>query len=148
MRQMRLLIGPAGSGKTTRALDDLRAALRRNQGGTRLLAPTATLAIHLQNQLAREGLVLRRNAIQTLHGFVEAWCAGLTEVSDPVLALVAAEALRRVNRPEFAGVAAGALAHPENSIGSAQRNKGFMPDCRPEQLREPLRQSTRSRAPA
>ena len=113
MRQMRLLIGPAGSGRTTRALEDLRAALRRNQGATRLLAPTATLAIHLQNQLAREGLVFRRNAIQTLHGFVEAWCPGLTEVSDPVLALVAAEALRRVNRPEFAGVAGMAGFHSQ-----------------------------------
>jgi ATP-dependent helicase/DNAse subunit B len=113
MRQMRLLIGPAGSGKTSRALDDLRAAVHRRQAGTRLLVPTATLAIHLQNRLAREGLALRGNAIQTLHGFVEAWCADLAEASDPVLAVVAAEALRRVSRPEFAGVAGMAGFHSQ-----------------------------------
>jgi ATP-dependent helicase/DNAse subunit B len=113
MRHMRLLIGPAGSGKTTRALDSLRAALRRKENGTRLLAPTATLAIHLQNQLAREGLVFRSSAIQTLHSFVEAWCSDPTEVTDPVLALVAADALRRVNRPEFAGVAGMAGFHSQ-----------------------------------
>ena len=96
MRQMRLLIGPAGSGKTTRALDSLRAALRRKESGTRLLAPTATLAMHLENRLAREGLVFRPSAIQTLHGFVEAWCSGLAEVTDPVLAMVAARICSRV----------------------------------------------------
>ncbi|MGP8246826.1 MAG: PD-(D/E)XK nuclease family protein [Bryobacteraceae bacterium] len=113
MRQMRLLIGPAGSGKTTRALDSLRAALRRRESGTRLLVPTATLAMHLENQLAREGLVFRPSAIQTLHGFVEASCSGLVEVTDPVLALVAAEAIRRVNRAEFAGVAGMAGFHSQ-----------------------------------
>ena len=110
---MRLLIGPAGSGKTTRALDSLRAALRRKESGTRLLAPTATLATHLENRLAREGLVFRPGAIQTLHGFVEAWCSDLVEVTDPVLAVVAADAVRRVNRPEFAGVAGMAGFHSQ-----------------------------------
>jgi ATP-dependent helicase/DNAse subunit B len=113
MRQMRLLIGPAGSGKTTRALDCVRAALRRKESGTRLLAPTATLAIHLQNRLAREGLVFRGSAIQTMHGFVEAWCSDLAEVTEPELALVAAHAVRRVNRLEFAGVAGMAGFHSQ-----------------------------------
>jgi ATP-dependent helicase/DNAse subunit B len=37
----------------------------------RLLAPTATMAAHVRNQLAREGLLLRRNTVQTLAHFLE-----------------------------------------------------------------------------
>jgi RecB family exonuclease len=113
MRQLRLLIGPAGSGKSACALDTLRAALGRKESGTRLLAPTATLATHLENLLAREGFVFRPGSIQTLHAFVEPWCSGLTEVTDAVLALVAADAARRVNRPQFAGVAGMAGFHSQ-----------------------------------
>jgi hypothetical protein len=57
---MLLVTGPAGSGKTAFVLDRFREALRAGNDAIRLLAPTATMAQHLQNRLAREGFVFRR----------------------------------------------------------------------------------------
>ena len=68
---VRLLTGPAGSGKTAFVVERLIEALRSNRYGVQLLVPTATLAEHLQNRVAREGLVFRRNLIQTLSGFID-----------------------------------------------------------------------------
>ena len=102
---MRLLTGPAGSGKTPFILDRLRQALRAGAGGVRLLVPTATLAQHLQNQLAREGFVFSCDLIQTLHAFVDAWAGERPQVDDAVVYLMVEEAARRVRRPEFARVA-------------------------------------------
>lgn len=62
---MRLLLGPPGSGKTTLVLEELR---RRAQ--CRLLVPTSTMADHLRNQLAREGLLVRPSSISTLAAFL------------------------------------------------------------------------------
>ena len=62
---MRLLTGPAGSGKTAAVLDELREALRSGRAGVRLLTPTATMAQHFEHQLAREGFVFRGQLIQT-----------------------------------------------------------------------------------
>jgi ATP-dependent helicase/DNAse subunit B len=101
---MRLLTGPAGSGKTTFILDSLRQALRAGNHGVRLLVPTATLAQHLQNQVAREGFVFHRNLIQTLAAFVGEWAGERPEAPDTVVYLLAEEAARRVRRPEFARV--------------------------------------------
>jgi ATP-dependent helicase/DNAse subunit B len=102
---MRLLTGPAGSGKTTIVLERFRDAVRAADPGARLLVPTATMAQHLQNQLAREGLVFRGQWIQTLHQFAEGWAGDVPQVSDEVLYLLVEDAARRVNRPEFANVA-------------------------------------------
>src|ERR1051326_375610 len=102
---MRLILGPAGSGKTASILNEFREALRAHNHAVRLLVPTATLAEHLQNQLAREGLVFRRSLIQTLSRFVHAWAHDLPEVPDAVFYLLVEEAAHRVNRPEFARVA-------------------------------------------
>ena len=99
-----MITGPAGSGKTARILDEFRAALRAGRAGARLLVPTATLARHLQNSLAREGFVLRRGTVQTLSGFVGELTPELAEVSDAVLYLMVEEAAKKVARPEFAGV--------------------------------------------
>ena len=101
---MRLLTGPAGSGKTPFVLDSLRQALRSGNQAVRLLVPTATLVQHVQNQIAREGFVFHRNLVQTLSTFVEAW-ADLPLVPDEVVHLMVEEAVRRVARPEFARVA-------------------------------------------
>ena len=101
---MLLLTGPAGSGKTTRILDGFRDALRAGNHAIRLLVPTATMAQHLQNRLAREGFVFRRNLVQTLSGFVQDWAGDEPQVPDTVLFLVVEEAALRVNRPEFARV--------------------------------------------
>src|ERR1035437_2584865 len=101
---MLLVTGPAGSGKTAFVVDRFREALRAGNDAIRLLAPTATLAQHLQNRLAREGFVFRRRLIQTLSGFMEDWPGDVPQAPDTVLCLLGEEAARRVNRPEFAGV--------------------------------------------
>ena len=123
-KAVRLLTGPAGSGKTSFILDGLRQALRSGNSEVRLLVPTATLALHLQNQLAREGFVFHRNLIQTLHGFVDPWAGDAPQAPDAVVHLLVEEAARRAARPEFARVAdtAGfysALSRTVNEFASA-----------------------------
>ena len=71
----------------------------------RLLVPTATMARHLQNQIAREGLVFHRNLVQTLSAFVEPWAGASAQVPDAVVYLLVEEAARRAGRAEFARVA-------------------------------------------
>ena len=74
---MRLFTGPPGSGKTAVILNELRAALRAGEAGSvRLLVPTATLAQHMQNELAREGFVFPPSVVQTLKQFIADWCHG------------------------------------------------------------------------
>ena len=102
---MKLLTGPAGSGKTAFVVEQLTEALRAKREDVRLLVPTATLAQHLQNRVAREGIVFRRSQIQTLSGFIKAWCGERPEAPQPVLYLITEEAVGRVNRPEFRRVA-------------------------------------------
>ena len=113
---MQLLTGPPGSGKTSHILDRLRET---PDGSVRLLVPTATMAQHLQNQLAREGLVFRRSIIQTLSGFVRDWAGETKQVTRPVLYLLTEEAVRRAGHPDFARVASlpGFSAKLADSIG-------------------------------
>ncbi|HEV3199492.1 MAG TPA: PD-(D/E)XK nuclease family protein [Bryobacteraceae bacterium] len=101
---MHLLTGPAGSGRTTFVLDRFREAVRERNDAVRLLVPTATMAQHLQNRIAREGFVFRRDLIQTFSGFVEAWASDLLQAPDSVLYLIVEDAARCVSRPEFARV--------------------------------------------
>src|SRR5262249_42184402 len=98
---MLLITGPAGSGKTVFVLDQFREALRANNHAIRLLVPTSTMARHLQNEIAREGFVFRRNFIQTLSGFVDGLVPDFPQAPDSVLYLLVEEAVARVNRPEF-----------------------------------------------
>ena len=102
---MRLIVGPAGSGKTSLVLKELREAARADAASARLLVPTATLAQHLQNELAREGLGLRGGTIQTLASFVKAWALPAVEAREPVVYLAVEEAVRRLDRAEFRPVA-------------------------------------------
>ena len=102
---VRLLTGPAGSGKTPFVLDCLRQALRSGNQSVRLLVPTATLAQHLQNQIAREGFVFHCDLIQTLSTFVDPWAGEFPQAPDAVVHLMVEEAARRAGRPEFARVA-------------------------------------------
>ncbi|MCX6621911.1 MAG: PD-(D/E)XK nuclease family protein [Acidobacteria bacterium] len=67
---MMLLTGPAGSGKTHAILARIRERLRANQCGFRLLVPTATMAEHVRNSLAREGFVFSPGLILTFTKFV------------------------------------------------------------------------------
>ena len=121
---MLLLTGPAGSGKTYRILERFRDAVRRRDPGVRLLTPTATMAQHLQNQVAREGFVFRPGLIQTLSRFVDAFAADMPQVSEPLLYLIVEQAAGRVNRPEFARVVrlpgfCAALARTMEEVSSA-----------------------------
>jgi ATP-dependent helicase/DNAse subunit B len=102
---MLLLTGPPGSGKTAAILNELRAALRSGGAGSvRLLVPTATLAQHMQNELAREGFVFPPNIVQTLKQFIADWRPEAPEVAKTIFHWIVEEAARRVNRAEFAAV--------------------------------------------
>jgi ATP-dependent helicase/DNAse subunit B len=102
---MRLFTGPPGSGKTAVILNELRVALRAGEAGSvRLLVPTATLAQHMQNELAREGLVFPPSIVQTLKQFIADWCREAPEVSETVFYWIVEAAVRRLNRTEFAAV--------------------------------------------
>ena len=102
---MQLLTGPAGSGKTFSALETLRDAVRRGRKGVCLLVPTATMAQHLRNELAREGLVFSPGIIQTASRFIEPWVADRPEVSGALLTILVEKVLRRLRLPEFRNVA-------------------------------------------
>lgn len=102
---MLLLTGGAGSGKTFTVLEALRAALGRGDSAVRLLVPTATMARHLQNDLARQGFVFSPGAIQTLSRFLEPWTAGIRQVSVPTLHMLTEKSLRRLHLQEFSKVA-------------------------------------------
>jgi ATP-dependent helicase/DNAse subunit B len=134
---MLLVAGPAGSGKTTFVLDRFREALRAGNDAIRLLAPTATMAQHLQNRIAREGFVFRRRLIQTLSGFVEDWTGDVAQAPDTVLYLMVEEAAQRVNRPEFAGVVhlpgfCASLAHTIAEFSSAGCDSARLASSLPE----------------
>jgi ATP-dependent helicase/DNAse subunit B len=134
---MRLLTGPAGSGKTTFVLDQFRRALGAGNSGIRLLVPTATLAQHLQNRLAREGFVFRRGLVQTFSGFVEGWLEDLRQPADSVLYLIVEEAARHVNRGEFARVVhlpgfCASLARTISEFSSAGCDSARLAACLPE----------------
>jgi ATP-dependent helicase/DNAse subunit B len=126
-----------GSGKTTFVVDRFREALRAGNDAIRLLAPTATMAQHLQNRLAREGFVFRRKLIQTLSGFVEDWAGDVLQAPDAVLYLMVEEAARRVNRPEFVGVAhmpgfCASLAHTIAEFSAAGCDSARLASSLPE----------------
>src|SRR5690242_1902077 len=97
---VRLITGPAGSGKTAYVLDRFREALRAGDSAVRLLVPTATLAQHLQNQLAREGFVFRRGLVQTLSAFVRDLTPDAEEAAGPFLYLIVEAAAKRAARAE------------------------------------------------
>ncbi len=69
--QIEFLSGPPASGKSTLLLQRLKTALRARDWKVRLLVPSATLADHLRNQLAREGFLLRRSTVSTLAAYLE-----------------------------------------------------------------------------
>ena len=134
---MRLLTGPAGSGKTTYILDRFRQALAAGHSAIRLLVPTATMAQHLQNRLAREGLVFSPSLIQTLSSFVRDYAGNATEVSPAVLYLLVEEAALRVAPPEFSRVTrfhgfCNSLAHTIEEFASAGCDSARLAACLPD----------------
>lgn len=104
-------------------------ALRAKNDAVRVLVPTATLAQHLQNRIAREGFVFRRNLIQTLSSFAEAWAGDRPQAPEPVLYLIVEQAVARINRAEFRRVAelpgfCAAVAHTIAEFSSAGCDSG------------------------
>lgn len=78
---MRILVGPPGSGKTHRILEQARARLRVGAADFRLLVPTATMAEHVRNQLAREGFVFRPVLVETLSRFLDPFASDAPQAS-------------------------------------------------------------------
>ncbi len=117
--QRRLFIGPPGSGKSTAILE----AWRADPGGSLLLTPTATMAVHLRHQLARAGHVVRPSRIRTLAQFL----AGFCDAPEPTAAALESalrRALEKLAPPSFARVRdlAGfvhALAATVNELSAA-----------------------------
>lgn len=92
---MLLLVGPPGSGKTTRLAERVKDASRRGRDDVRLLVPTATMAEHLLHELARAGHVVRPRTIQTLWRFVQSLVPERPEVPAATLNYLVRRALER-----------------------------------------------------
>lgn len=95
MATLTLLTGPPGSGKTETVLQRLREAAERDATDVTLLTPTATMAQHVRNRLAREGLVFSLRLVQTLSKFVGDRSQGLTPASSAILQRVVDSVLER-----------------------------------------------------
>lgn len=94
---MRLLLGPPGSGKTTRVLKEfLRAA---SEERVRLVVPTSTMAEHLRHELARRGHPVRPSRIVTMAGLVGELAPDVRMADAASLALLVELALDR--RPDL-----------------------------------------------
>ena len=98
---MILVLGPPASGKTSYCLDKVRSHLRAGDRNWRLLVPTATMAEHLRNELAREGFVFAPEAISTLAKFVDGLAVDLPEASAAALEIATADTLDRECPPQF-----------------------------------------------
>jgi len=98
---MKLIIGPPGSGKTTQILESVRARLSSGDNRFRLVVPTATMAGHLRNLLAREGLVVRPNSILTLSGLIAEILGPKRAISPTGLTFIVEEALARLRPASF-----------------------------------------------
>ena len=140
---MQLLTGPPGSGKTFRALETLRGALRRGESDVRLLVPTATMAQHLRNELAREGWVFPPAVVQTISRFIEPWVAEVPEVSSALFTILVDQAVRQLDLPElrrvvhFEGLRARLASAIEECAAAS---------CTPRELHDPLRADGLGRA--
>ncbi len=98
---MRLLWGPPGSGKTTGILRQARKLIHNGDGGFRIVVPTATMAEHLRNSLAREGLVVRPSTVGTLSSLIAELTPGAEECGGDELALAVEQ--------QMAGAAGGGV---------------------------------------
>ncbi len=102
-----LLIGPPGSGKTHFVLEALEAAVREGRAAeSKLIVPTTSMARHLLHTLARRGLVVPGNLVQTIAEVVQAAAPGAREASPAMEAYLLREALRQISPAAFSGLEA------------------------------------------
>lgn len=102
---MTLIWGPPGSGKTHAVLSEVRSLLAAGARDFRLLVPTATMAEHLGNQLAREGYVFPPEVISTLTRFLAGGARGPRQAPAAALPLLVEAVLIRRAPAAFAKVA-------------------------------------------
>lgn len=102
-----LLIGPPGSGKTHFVLEALEAALREGRAAqVKLIVPTTSMARHLLHTLARRGLVVPGELVETIADVVRAATPGAQEISAPMESYLLDEAIRRASPAAFSGLEA------------------------------------------
>lgn len=94
---MRVLLGPPGSGKTTKVLAEFRQAARSRHAC--LVVPTATMAAHLQHTLARRGEPIAPSSIMTLARFASSLAPGAPAADSATLALLVEQQLP--NHPDL-----------------------------------------------
>src|ERR1700690_816361 len=116
---MRLIRGRPGAGKTSRVFREFRESLAVRRDQLRIVVPTATLVRHFQHELARDGVVFSPRCVVSLHRFARERAPEVDLVPDGLLRALVRDALRRLNLPEFADVAAteGMMATIIDTIG-------------------------------
>jgi len=98
-----LLIGPPGSGRTSYVLDRVESAIREGRD-CQLITPTASMARHLQHELARRGLVVPTDSIETIAQLVEQLTPDMRSPSPAVQDALIKQALAETDREEFRAV--------------------------------------------
>jgi len=99
-----LLVGPAGSGKTRRALEALEKAVGAGRDAC-LVVPTASMAEHLRHQMARRLGVVSPAWIQSLAGWVEGLTPGVRELPAATETILVERAVALTRVAEFQAVA-------------------------------------------
>ena len=118
-----LLIGPPGSGKTHYVLERLKAAVRDARSPhVKLIVPTASMARHLLHTLARRGLVVPADLVQTIGDFVRRLTPDLREPTPAANSWLLGRAIQATNRREFSTLreAPGFLRHIERTMREFQ----------------------------
>ncbi len=124
------MLGPVGSGKTTRLREIFEAA------PARIIVPTATMAEHLRHQLARDGRLVRDSQVVTLATLVSEFAATEAQVSPGELQVVIRRTLARFRSrrwqpllatPGFASTLAS-LASEIDAAGYSSQDLGATAD--------------------
>ena len=118
-----LLIGPPGSGKTHYVLERLEATVRDARSPhVKLIVPTASMARHLLHTLARRGLVVPADLVQTIGDFVRRLTPDLREPTPAANSWLLGRAIQAANRREFSTLreAPGFLRHIERTMREFQ----------------------------
>jgi len=94
----------------------------------RLLVPTATMAEHIRNELARQGAVFRPDTIQTFSKFIDALIPDLPQITPGALAVLTS----RAPRPASNSIPTSKSATiPVSAPPSSHRSKNSPPRASP-----------------